>query len=90
MKGEDIVCSLWRHRAGIIAYRDYVANNLDNRFDGDAVGVTLSIDKYVANNLRHLAPHKNTFDLKEHRGVSGNLSIPKPVISTIANFLDDD
>ena len=29
MEGEDIVCSLWRHSAGVIAHRLYVASKVD-------------------------------------------------------------
>lgn len=48
---------------------------------------TLSLDNYVASELEALAPHKSVFNLDEPRKVSVNLSIPKPVISTIASWL---
>lgn len=36
---EDIVCSPWRHGAGVIAHRVHLTNVLDKRFDGDTVSV---------------------------------------------------
>jgi len=60
---------------------------LNADFDGDQLNGTLSIDEYTANELKALAPHKSVFDLNAPRKVSKNLSIPKPVVSTIANFM---
>lgn len=59
-------------------------------FDGDAMGCTLSIDNHIAKGLENLAPHKSSFDFDSYRGVSSNLLMPKPVVSTIANWLDYD
>lgn len=41
----------------------------------------------MTNDLRHLAPHKSTFDLNEPRIVSGSLAMPKPVVASISNWL---
>lgn len=48
---------------------------------------SLAIDNLLANELRHLAPHKSTFDMAKPYNVSVNLSIPKPVIATTSNWL---
>lgn len=61
---------------------------MDNRFDGDAINFSLAIDNYVAGAYKNLEPHKSVFSLDEPFKVSDNLAIPKPVISTISNFLD--
>lgn len=53
-------------------------------FDGDQLNATLSIDGWTAEELSKLAPHKSVFDLNEPRKVSRNLSMPKPVVATIA------
>lgn len=49
---------------------------------------TLSLDNDVSEKLKSLAPHKGVFDLDGVREVSRNLSMPKPVIATIAGFMD--
>ena len=54
----------------------------------DAINFSLAIDNYVAGAYKNLEPHKSVFSLDEPYKVSGNLSMPKPVISTISNFLD--
>jgi hypothetical protein len=41
----------------------------------------------MGHELRHLAPHKSVFDLNEPKVVSGNLSMPKPVIASISNWM---
>ncbi len=53
-------------------------------YDGDQLNGTLSLDNWTAEELRHLAPHKSAFDLNAPRMVSRNLSMPKPVVATIA------
>jgi hypothetical protein len=58
---------------------------VDNRFDGDQLNGTLSLDHWTTEELRALAPHKSVFDLNAPRQVSKNLSMPKPVVATIAN-----
>lgn len=58
-------------------------------FDGDQLNGTLSLDRKTHEALRKLAPHMSTFDLNEPRAVSKNLSMPKPVVATIANWMHD-
>jgi hypothetical protein len=56
-------------------------------FDGDQLNGTLSLDHMTAEELRALAPHKSIFGLDDPYAVSGNASMPKPVVATIANFV---
>lgn len=56
-------------------------------FDGDQLNGTLAIDIMTAEELRKLAPHQSTFNMKSPRQVAVNLSMPKPVIATIANWM---
>lgn len=65
-------------------------SSLNADFDGDQLNVTLSLDNEVALALRALAPHMSVFDLNAPRKVSRSLAMPKPVISTIANWLHSD
>ncbi len=53
----------------------------------DQLNGTLSLDNYTANELEALAPHKSVFDLNAVKKVSVNLSMPKPVVATIANWI---
>lgn len=53
----------------------------------DQLNFTLSIDNYVADGLKTLAPHKSVFDLNTPKKVSSNLNMPKTVIGTIGHFL---
>lgn len=55
-------------------------------FDGDQLNGTLSLDHWTAEQLHALAPHMSVFDLNAPRQVSKNLSMPKPVVATIANW----
>jgi len=48
---------------------------------------TLSLDNYIADGLKPLAPHKSVFGMDKPREVSKNLSMPKTVVSTISNFI---
>jgi hypothetical protein len=48
---------------------------------------TLSLDTLTTEELKKLAPHKSTFDLNDPRKVSKNLSMPKTVVATIANWM---
>ncbi len=58
-------------------------------FDGDQLNGTLSLDLMTAEALQRLAPHMSTFDLNEPRRVSKNLSMPKPVVSSISSWVHD-
>ena len=45
------------------------------------------IDQHATDQAASLAPHKNMIDINERRKLSGVAAIPKPVVSTIANWL---
>jgi hypothetical protein len=64
-----------------------IVKGLNADFDGDAINFSLAIDNYVADAYKNLEPHKSVFSLDEPFKVSSNLSMPKPVISTISNFI---
>ena len=53
----------------------------------DALNFTLLLDNDLAEEFKHLDPHKSAFELDTPRTISGNLSIPKTVIGTINNWL---
>ena len=48
------------------------------------------IDQHTTDQAEALAPHKNMIDINERRKLSGVAAIPKPVVSTIANWLAHD
>lgn len=56
----------------------------------DEINCMLMLDNFMANEMRHLAPHKSVFDLNEPYAVSGNLAMPKPVVASISNFIHYD
>jgi hypothetical protein len=56
-------------------------------FDGDQLNGTLSLDNQTAEQLKALAPHKSVFGLDSPRQVTKNLSQPKPVVATFANWI---
>lgn len=64
-----------------------VVRGLNADFDGDAINFMLHLDNEMAEALYPLSPHMSVFDLREPRKVSSNLSMPKPVVSTIANWM---
>lgn len=61
---------------------------LNADFDGDALNFTLAIDQKIERSLADLAPHLSTFSLQSPRVISSNLSMPKPVVATMANWLE--
>lgn len=69
----------------ILSVKSYNAD-----FDGDQLNGTLSLDLYTEEELRRLAPHMGCFTLDEPRKISKNISIPAPVVATIASWLDND
>lgn len=56
-------------------------------FDGDQLNGTLCLDLMTAEELRKLAPHMSAMDMNAPRTVAVNLSMPKPVIATISNWM---
>lgn len=55
--------------------------------DSDALNFSIAIDNKMAKMWEALYPHKNVFVLNNPREISGNISIPKPVVATISNFV---
>lgn len=53
----------------------------------DQLNGTLSLDHMTAEELKALAPHESTLDLKQPRNVAKNLSIPKTVVATMAAWV---
>jgi hypothetical protein len=53
----------------------------------DQMSIVLALDNDSANMLEHLAPHKSMLDPNSPRTMSDNARIPKPVASTIANWI---
>lgn len=86
---EDIVCSIWKHMAGVIAHRCELTTHTDNRFDGDALNFTLSIDQVIEKAIEPLQPHMSVFSLESPRDISDSLTMPKPVVGTIAAWMED-
>lgn len=67
-----------------------VLRSLNADFDGDNVNVSLALDHRTTIDQRALAPHMSTFDLDEPRHISSSLSLPKPVVSTIAEWMHSE
>lgn len=67
-----------------------ICKSFNADFDGDALNCTLSIDNKIARAMENLAPHKSSFGLEDHRGITSSLTLPKPLVSTTANWLDTD
>lgn len=63
-------------------------SSLNADFDGDEVSVTLDVDDVISEGLSRLDPHNGAFDFDNYRGISPNLSMPKPAIATIGNWLE--
>jgi hypothetical protein len=59
-------------------------------FDGDQVNCSLSLDHRTVMDQMALAPHMSTFDLDEPRHLSSSLSLTKPAVSTIAEWMHDE
>lgn len=59
-------------------------------FDGDQVNCSLSLDHRTVQDQMALAPAMSTFDLDEPRHLSSSLSLTKPAVSTIAEWLHDE
>ena len=53
----------------------------------DECNFFLALDESMANEMRHLLPHKSVFDLNEPKAVSNGLSMPKPVIASISGWM---
>jgi hypothetical protein len=62
---------------------------LDNRFDGDALNVSIALDRKMSDMWYPLSPEFNIFQMTKPFQVSGNISIPKPNIATISSWLEN-
>lgn len=47
----------------------------------------LCTDNYTAKLFHELDPYKNFFDYNAPLKVSGNLALPSPILSTVANWM---
>lgn len=51
------------------------------------MNLILALDNITSDQLEPLLPHKNMYDLNEPRTLSKTASLPKPVVSTISNWI---
>ncbi len=56
-------------------------------FDGDQMSLALMPDNFTAQGIQPLAPHRNIIDPNQPRSLTGVSSIPKPVSSSIGNWM---
>lgn len=61
--------------------------SLNADFDGDAVNVSIALDHFMSAKWYPLEPMFNIMQLTKPGEISNNISIPKPCISTISNWL---
>lgn len=47
----------------------------------------LAVDNLLGEKFRHLDAHKDLLDLSKPRSTSRNISMPKPVVASISNWL---
>lgn len=66
-----------------------VLRSFNADFDGDQVNVSLALDNRTARDQRALAPHMSTLDLDEPYHISSSLAFPKPVVSSMAEWMAD-
>ncbi len=60
---------------------------LDGMASGDALNILLITDKEMMRKMYRLSPHYGILSLQEPSKVSGCVGMPKPVVSTIDNWL---
>lgn len=53
----------------------------------DEVNVMVLLDNKLAEEMRYLEPHRSVLNLDKPRAISGNLSMPKPVVSSIGGYV---
>lgn len=58
--------------------------------DGDTVSCSLTIDNHIERLMKPLESHNNVFVLNKPWEVSNNISIPKPVVATISNWIQTE
>lgn len=66
-----------------------IVRSLNADFDGDALQFALSIDRRMEDEYEHLDPHMSSFSLENPRKISDSLAIPKPVVGSISNWLEN-
>lgn len=59
-------------------------------FDGDATSVLIALDNKMAKSWYPLSPKFNILQLTNPFDISMNISIPKPVIASISNYLENE
>lgn len=65
-----------------------IINAMNCDFDGDALQFTVLIDQIIEQGMQPLAPHMSAFGLRNPREVADIMSMPKPVVSTISNWME--
>lgn len=65
-----------------------IVSAMNADFDGDSLNVSISLDNFMAEKWYPLEPRFNIFQLSKPHEISKNISMPKPIISTISAFLD--
>ncbi len=71
-----------------ISFSDLISSSYNADYDGDEMMGNLVLDNFLSEKTKTLDPHNNVFMLTKPMEVSGNLSIPKPSISSISSWLD--
>jgi len=49
----------------------------------------LTLDNWTTEELKYLAPHFGAWKLSDPRAVGDNMKLPKPVVSSIINWIYD-
>lgn len=58
-------------------------------FDGDALNVSIAIDEFLAEKWNSLEPRFNIMQLTKPLEISNAISIPKPTIATMSEWLSN-
>lgn len=73
-----------------ISFSLLVAKSYNADLDGDEMNLTLPLTKTISDSLENFSPHHNILSLQSPNSFSNVLSYPKPIISTIYNWLRSD
>lgn len=65
-----------------------VLSGFNADFDGDQMNLYLNIDRFQHDNFKPLASHTSVWSMENTHVVSGMVNLPKPVYSTLNNFLN--
>ncbi len=52
------------------------------------MNIALLLDSFVSDSFNTLLPHTNMIELNGHRKLNATANIPKPLTSTIGNWID--